>query len=132
MWLKKVLSPAASYLVYFRVKDCVIITLTLDHTVKWPTPFSVTPVADSGWTHHFTHIILWQAHSPEVTYVGRSTATQPGDRVDEVLLHLSAVTHTSHQLFQQLPVLHLKEGGQHDSNDMEESVVETYTPLTHS
>lgn len=45
---------------------------------------------------------------PSVTYVGRSAATQPGDGVNEVLLHLSAETHTGHQLLQQPAILHLK------------------------
>lgn len=44
------------------------------------------------------------------TYVCWSTAAQPGDSINEVLLHLSAVTYTCHQLLQQLAVFHLKEG----------------------
>lgn len=96
--------------------------LSLWHLLVW---FWVDP-------SHLTYTPLWQTHSAEVTYVGRSTATQPSDSINEVLLHLSAETHTGHQLLQQLAVLHLKGGRQHVGNAIGELVKETYTSLTHS
>ena len=49
--------------------------------------------------------------APAPAYICWSTATQPGDGIDEVLLHLSAETYTGHQLLQQLAVLYLTGGG---------------------
>lgn len=94
--------------------------LSLWHHLVW---FWVDPL-------HFTYTPLWQTHSSEVTYVGRSTATQPSDSVNEVLLHLSAETHAGHQLLQQLAVLHLKEGRHRAGNAMAKLVKETHTPST--
>lgn len=61
-------------------------------------------------------------HSSEVTYVGRSTAAQPSDGINEVLLHLRTETYTGHQLLQQLAVLQLKEGRQHVGSNAEKLV----------
>lgn len=44
----------------------------------------------------------------EPTYVGGAAATQTGDGVDQVLLHLRAETNAGHQLLQQPAVLHLR------------------------
>lgn len=48
----------------------------------------------------FTVILPGNKTTPEVTYVGRSAATQTGDSINEVLLHFCAEAYAGHQLLQ--------------------------------
>lgn len=44
---------------------------------------------------------------PSSSHIGRATATEPGNSIDEIFLHLSTEAHTAHELFHEPAILHL-------------------------